>query len=29
MNDIAENVMKGMAAVMPEPEDYKGGDGLL
>ena len=27
MSDIAENVMKGMAAVMPE--DYKGGNGLL
>ena len=29
MSDIAENVMKGMAAVMPELEDYKGEDGLL
>lgn len=29
MSDIAENVIKGMAAVMPEPKDYKSGDGLL
>jgi len=29
MSGIAENVMKGLAVVMPEPEDYKGEDGLL